>query len=138
MQIFIISDPLETGKILDPRRLRKQIIETDQIIKAITGQSKGWANHPIVHMYREHVGWLHLYRDVLICVRDGNYEEAERINKESEKSRPSFLIPEYLENMKKRLYTKDPDYYSVWTKLGPSYVNMYFVDNCWRYYEQKN
>ena len=40
--------------------------------------------------------------------------------------------------MKKRLFTKDGSFYSQWASLGESYVNMYFVDGNWKYYNQKN
>ena len=53
MQVFIVGNPLETAMILDSRRLNKQIIETEQIIKAITGESKAWNNHPVVKPYSE-------------------------------------------------------------------------------------
>lgn len=36
--------------------------------------------------------------------------------------------------MKRRLYTKDPKYYAVWSYLGTSDENWYFVDGEWRKY----
>lgn len=35
MQVFIVGSPLETARVLDPKRLRKQIIECQQILDAI-------------------------------------------------------------------------------------------------------
>ena len=44
MQVFIIGTPLETAMALDAKRLNKQTIEARQILKAIVGDSKAWAN----------------------------------------------------------------------------------------------
>jgi hypothetical protein len=38
MQVFIIGTPLETAKVLDNKRLNKQIIECGQILDAINGK----------------------------------------------------------------------------------------------------
>ena len=54
MQIFLIGTVLETAQALDNRRLNKQIIECQQILDAINGTGKGWFNHPVVHMYKNH------------------------------------------------------------------------------------
>ena len=51
MNVFVIGSPIETAKCLDPRRLNKQIIECKQILKAIDGETKAWANHPATKMY---------------------------------------------------------------------------------------
>lgn len=137
MQIFIIGSILETAKALDKKRFNKQIIETKQIISAITGEKQSWAHHPIVFMYKGNLDWLKLYLAVLENYRDGNYEAARIISESAESEKPIFLYETaYLENMKKRLYTKDPNHYSQWADLGESYVNMYFVDGEWKYYEQ--
>ena len=37
--------------------------------------------------------------------------------------------------MKRRLYTKDKNYYNQWSELGESNINYYFVDNQWLLYE---
>ena len=55
MQVFIPNaDPFWTADILDNRRRNKQIIECRQILKAIRGESKAWANHPVTRMYRDY------------------------------------------------------------------------------------
>jgi hypothetical protein len=48
--------------------------------------------------------------------------------------KPKFHTHEYLDNMKSRLYTKDPILYSDFSKYGKSEINMYFVDGEWRKY----
>lgn len=51
MQVFIVGSPLETAMALDSARLRKQIIETQQILDALNG-AKAWSNHPCVLQYK--------------------------------------------------------------------------------------
>ena len=64
MQVFVpYPSPIDVAKCLDPKRLRKQIIECDQILKAIYGQSEAWKNHPVVKMYRPHAQFLAAYAD---------------------------------------------------------------------------
>ena len=138
MQVFLVGTIFETAEALDRRRLNKQIIETRQILKAISGESKAWRNHPVVKMYSNNTKWLKEYLKCLEEYYFGNFEEALLISKNSENIRPQFtrnLI--YLENMKRRLFTKDNSFYSRWASLGESYLNMYYVDNTWIYYEQK-
>ena len=42
----------ESAKVLDNRRLNKQITETLQIHNTLAGKSAGWRNHPAVLMWR--------------------------------------------------------------------------------------
>ena len=55
MQTFLpYADFRKTAKVLDYRRLGKQRVETYQILKILSGQSKtkGWINHPAVLMWK--------------------------------------------------------------------------------------
>ena len=59
MQVFIpFASPLGVARSLDIKRLRKQIIEVGQILKAIETGAGSWRNHPVVKMYRDHTDWL--------------------------------------------------------------------------------
>lgn len=131
MQVFIIGSPLETAKALDNLRLNKQIIECYQILDALNG-AKAWSNHPVVLQYRGHEDWLKLYTKVLEEYRNGNYSVAETID--SVIVPPPFHTEEFLNQMKRRLYTKNPQHYSQWSKLGKSEENWYFVDGVMRRY----
>lgn len=51
MQVFIIGTPLETAIALDPLRLNKQLLETQQILDALNGK-KAWSKHPAVLQYK--------------------------------------------------------------------------------------
>jgi hypothetical protein len=53
MQTFLpYSDFSKSVRVLDMKRLGKQRVENLQIMKALTGDSKGWVNHPAVKMWR--------------------------------------------------------------------------------------
>ena len=66
MQVFVpYPSPIDVAKCLDHRRLRKQIIECDQILKAIRGESEALKNHPVVKMYTHAFLWLWYYRETL-------------------------------------------------------------------------
>lgn len=137
MQIFIVGSILETAKCLDKKRFWKQILEVRQIMKAIKGESPHWKNHPITKMYQNHLDWLNLYEKIFVAYHKQDFELARNLQRLESRIRPYFLLPEYLENMKKRLYTKDNKNYSQWGYLGESYINLYYVDNIWVRYEQK-
>ena len=131
MQIFIIGTPLETAKVLDIRRLNKQIIECHQILDALNG-AKAWSNHPVVLEYKDYVDWLKLYTFVLEEYRNGNYATAELVS--DTVIAPEFHTIEFINNMKKRLYTKDKNHYKQWSNLGETQENWYYVDGIMRKY----
>lgn len=62
MQTFLpFPDFRATARVLDPRRLGKQRVETLQIVRAITVPGRGWRNHPAVRMWRDHLEALGRY-----------------------------------------------------------------------------
>ena len=53
MQTFVpYADFERSARILDPKRLGKQRVETIQIVRALTWPGYGWANHPAVLMWK--------------------------------------------------------------------------------------
>jgi hypothetical protein len=67
MQTFLPYDSFtESAKCLDYRRLGKQRVEAYQILRVLTGESKGWINHPAVKMWRGHEGALARY-GLIMC-----------------------------------------------------------------------
>ena len=142
MQVFIVGSPLVTAMALDKRRLNKQIIECRQILDALNG-AKAWSNHPCVLQYRGYEKWLTAYFNVLVHYRryvvglcDANYLGAASIQDIVAKDlTPPFHTQEYFDQMKRRLYTKDPVHYAQWAYLGTSEDNWYFVDGEWRKYK---
>ena len=66
MQTFLPYEDFEESALaLDWRRLGKQRLECDQILKALGG-SKGWRNHPAVLMWKGYEAALRRYRNVVI------------------------------------------------------------------------
>lgn len=135
MNVFVIGSPLETAKSLDSRRLNKQIIECKQILKAINGESKAWANHPATLQYKNHINWLQYYMWCLEAYKKGYMVTANYFNEVARDFTPKWHTDEYLTQMKRRLYTKNNNYYLQWKELGESDINMYYVDGMWRYYQ---
>lgn len=141
MQVFIIGTPLETARTLDSKRLRKQIIECGQILDALNG-AKAWSNHPCVLQYKDHIEWLEHYHDCLMFYAKGcatgisaYFDQAQIASGYAEDCyKPQWHCDEYFTQMKKRLYTKDPEHYKQWADLGKSQENHYFVDGVWRKY----
>lgn len=127
MQVFVVGSPLETAMALSPRHLRNQINEAHIILAAICGESKAWSHHPVVLMYSElnSAKWLQMYADILERYLDGSLELISD-NIKAKNITPSFHTPEFIENMKKRLYTKDPVHYAQWAGLGKSEENWYW------------
>lgn len=136
MQVFIIGTPLETAKALDRRRLNKQIIECQQILDALNG-AKAWSNHPCVLQYIGCEAWLSNYKLVLDYYRQESItigeaakglcrEFADFYNDYCQSIKPPFHTQEYFSQMKRRLYTKNPEHYKQWAYLGKSDVNWYW------------
>lgn len=127
MQVFVVGSPLETAMALDPKRLRSQIREAHVILAAIHGEGKGWFHHPVVLMYSEpnSVRWLQMYADILEGYLAG-YTGLEMLNREAKLITPAFHTPEFIKQMKSRLYSKDKEKYEKYAEYGESGCNWYW------------
>ena len=125
MQVFIIGSPLETAMALDPLRLNKQILETQQILDALNGK-KAWSRHPAVLQYRGYVRWLQYYQLCLIAHSVNDLDGVEKFDALALQITPPFHTEEYFDQMKRRLYTKNPEHYKQWEHLGRSDCNWYW------------
>lgn len=132
MQVFVVGSPLETAMALSRKHLRNQINEAHVILAAIHGEGKGWIHHPVVLMYSEpnSVRWLQMYADILEGYLDGS-TGLERADREAREIAPEFHTEKFLIQMKRRLFSKNPEYYKQWESLGPSDENWYFVNKQW-------
>lgn len=130
MQVFIVGNIFETIKALDKKRRKKQWVEVQQIIDAINGRI-AWKNHPCVIQYKKYQYWLMLYRTVIEYFNMDMFERAENVSLVADLYRPSFHTEEYFDQMKRRLFEKDEEYYKQWSYLGKSLDNWYFVDGEW-------
>lgn len=139
MQVFIVGTPLETAQVLDKRRLNKQIIECQQILDALNGK-KAWSNHPCTLQYRESLAkeWLANYLSCLLSYVNSRYGEAMCYDEICEIIKPNFHTQEYFDQMKRRLYTKDSEYYKQWAHLGESEVNWYWSQEKQEFIKYKN
>lgn len=140
MQIFFIGNVLDTAKCLDKKRLNKQIIEVNQLIKAIEGNTKAWRNHPVTIMYENDLNFLRGYKNCLIAYKENRIQDAEFFSKWCDRTKPDFLkdCGWYFENMKNRLFTKDKQHYLQYFPTAvESYSNYYYVRGEWREYKQK-
>lgn len=64
MNTFLpLPDFKQSVQCIDNKRLWKQVLESDGIIKIIVGYNKGYRNHPIVKMWEG-------YTDALVCYRN--------------------------------------------------------------------
>ena len=129
MQVFIVGTPYETAEILDSKRLNKQIIENKQIMDAILGTGKGWFNHPVVKSYKNHFQWLYYYNLCLFWYQRGCKDMAKKMSEQAMAFKPNFHTQEYFNQMKRRLYNKNNQYYSQWAELGESDCNWYWSDD---------
>lgn len=127
MQVFVVGSPLETAMALSRKHLRNQINEAHVILAAIHGEGKGWIHHPVVLMYSEpnSVRWLQMYADILEGYLDGSMS-LQMADREAKAITPAFHTPEFIKQMKRRLYTKNPKEYERWAKLGTSEDNYYW------------
>lgn len=144
MQVFIVGSPFETAKALDDRRLNKQIIECKQILDALNG-AKAWSNHPCVLQYRGYEEWLRLYKRCLESFveyeeygTDGAKDNIRVYNHTCFLMTPPFHTQEYFDQMKRRLYTKDPVHYAQWTHLGKSEDNWYWSQSENKFIKYRN
>lgn len=133
MQVFIIGTPIDTAMALSKRHLNNQINEAKIILAALNG-AKAWSNHPCVLQYKGHERWLLNYMYCLIGYIQGDILFALNSNYNCQKLTPTFHTQAYFNQMKRRLYTKNKEYYSQWKEFGVSDVNWYFVDGEWRKY----
>ena len=129
MQVFIIGTPFETAEALDVRRFNKQMIENQQIMNAILGSGKGWFNHPVVKSYKNHFHWLYYYNLCLFWYSRGDKPMAKKMSEQAMAFKPNFHTVEYFNQMKRRLFEKDEEYYKQWSYLGKSLDNWYLSDD---------
>ena len=133
MQVFIVGSPLETARALSKRHLNNQINEASIILAALNG-AKAWSNHPCVLQYRGYEAWLRAYYGCLYSYVRGEKQDAIVYSELADAIRPDWHDQRYYDNMKARLYTKNPQHYAQFAEYGTSGYNLYYVDGSWRKY----
>jgi hypothetical protein len=129
MQTFLpYPDFHETASVLDYRRLGKQRVEAQQIIKALEDDNYGWKNHPIVKMWQGYKNALLLYKNAMIkeWVKRGYRNNMDIIEINGPINYPAWLGNERLHaSHRSNLLRKDYKYYSQFNwkeKPGSAYI----------------
>ena len=129
MQIFLpYKSPIDVARSLDPRRLNKQIIECRQILAAIDQKSSAWSHHPVVLMYREHRLFVENYMYALESYQKNDISTAEFFSTVAIGWLPWFVTEDFIIQHRRRLYTKDKDFYKDFSVYGESDENWYVVN----------
>lgn len=124
------SDFVKSAKALDYRRLGKQRVEAWQILRALLGLTKGWANHPASNMWRGHEKALCEY-GIAICQEwiNRGYKDTLLPNFVSMYSTlPDTGLPFWIGNSKlhkshqSNLKRKDADYYQFNVPMDMPYL----------------
>jgi len=126
MQTFLpFADYQQTASLLDYRRLGKQRVETYQILKALTGQSTGWVNHPATNMWRGYENELCQYGATMSLewlkrgYKDTVLQHFLEYQNQYEPIRPWWLGYEPLHTShKSNLYRKDAEFYKDFAHIG--------------------
>lgn len=125
MQTFLPYGSFEkSAQVLDRARLGKQRVEVLQILKALTGQSKGWVAHPATLMWSGYEAALCAYGNI-VCIewRERGYKDTV-LDTLAEFKFSGFRMPDWLyderlhSSHRAALLYKDYDYYKQfgWTE----------------------
>jgi hypothetical protein len=152
MQTFLPSTNFSwAAKMLDSKRLNKQILEGYQILNVLSGQSPtgGWRNHPAVLMWKNHEGALLKYLDYMIIEaklrgiktdkNESNIQNlSNKVGKNWNTSMPDWFNDDLtsmriVTTHRANLFNKDPIYYSRFQYATNSLYNVSCCPNC-KYY----
>lgn len=103
MVVTFVTGSLEyICEMLDMKRLNKQKVEANQILKASLGLTKGWVNHPAVLMWKGYSNALKYYFNEITkaCIRRGfkNNMSLYEFTEEQLNNVEYQLIQDYLQN----------------------------------------
>ncbi len=114
----------QTAKVLDYRRLGKQRVECKQILMALLGETKAWANHPVTKRWAGYERELCRYAIVICEVwRSKGYQDSllpyfqgmlDTTLAGYSDAFPPWLSFGFSQSHKALLYKKDPEHYARW------------------------
>jgi hypothetical protein len=128
MQTFLpYNDFQKSAKVLDNKRLGKQRVECKQILRALSGETKGWVNHPATRMWRGHEAALCEYA-IAICTEwrsRGFNDSLLAYFQEALKNFPACDLPAWLNegisaSHRSNLLRKNAQYYSQFDWSEPA------------------
>lgn len=121
MQTFLPYQSFtDSARCLDRQRLGKQRLECKQILNALRGKTKGWANHPVTKMWAGYEQALCLYA-IAICLewrmrgyRDSQLSFFAALLGQGPVAMPPFVgDAKFHASHQVRLYNKNPQFYSM-------------------------
>lgn len=124
MQTFLISsNPSETAKILDYRRLGKQRVEVISIANVLLNGNDGWSHHPATKMWKGYEPYLiKVYLKAMMdeWVNRGydntkcqiHYDKFLTLLGDREVKQPHWFSEEFFTSHKSNLLRKNHDYFS--------------------------
>lgn len=129
MQTFLpVADFTESARLLDNPRLGKQRVECLQVLRALELPDYGWANHPVVTMWRGRTAGLVVYSLAMVRVwrERGFADTTERLISEfapdaatmtQDEAAAAGLLPSWVGDEevhlshRSNLLAKDPEFY---------------------------
>jgi hypothetical protein len=146
IQTFMPSqDYTTTASQLDNKRLGKQRVEAYQIIRALTGESKGWIHHPATKMWQGYEYELALYG---LTVSIEFYERGFngfnmvekfndyliKFNKRNTEASPWFVNDELFRfTHKSNLLRKDPEHYGQFFSVPTNVPYVWPLESGWSF-----
>lgn len=152
MQTFLpFQNYAKSAKSLDNKRLNKQILESYQILKVLSGKSPSgaWSNHPAVLMWKNAEKSLRTYTNAMIkearlrgIKTDGNEANIEALEAVSGHlwgtDKPVWSKPSHVNRVnithRANLYRKDPIHYAEFYNDTMSEYNKPCCDKCLYYW----
>ena len=128
MQTFLpYPNFIRSAVVLDRQRLGKQRVEAWQILRALTGLSGGWTNHPATRMWRGYENELALY-GICMCEEwiDRGYKDSLLPEFQSRFNEDVCNIPPWIGDTKfhishrSNLLRKLPSHYKKYWRKTPN------------------
>lgn len=130
MQTFLpYPDFAKCAACLDNQRLNKQIVEAEQIHATLVGESKCWANHPAVKMWKGYATALVDY--TFYMVQEWEARGFKKDHASWMRIKPKYVAafvikpawlgrPDFHLSHQSNLVRKKPEHYRVWFPDVPS------------------
>ena len=142
MQTFLAEPTFqEAARVLDQKRLVKQLLEGRQIMAALAGETKGWVNHPATKMWRNYEDSLYRYLfSVAVELNNrgykwkNNWNEIDRLYSEHFSDKIGEYDDSQFERVinthRRSLYLKDPIHYNQYKQYAESEAADVCCDRC--------
>jgi hypothetical protein len=147
MQTFLpVADFEDSARLLDSPRLGKQRVETLQVLRALELPDYGWANHPVVTMWRGRTAGLVAYGLAMVRVwRERGFADSTEhliaefapdvVGRSQAEVAAEGLLPSWIGNEdlhrshRSNLLAKDPEFYRgrLTERFGPEPDDLPYV-----------